>query len=101
MPRYIDFTKQPTEVRLAAHAIGLDNKRPYQRHGKFFYRPYRNHFVTHDRAPDYLIWKALVENQLARRWPGGSRGSYTFVLTRAGLEWLGKKLGITIHDEED
>lgn len=101
MPRNIDFAKQPTEVRLAAHAIGLDHKRPYQRYGKFFYRPYRNRFSTHDRAPDYLIWKGLAENRLAQGWPGGTRGNYTFNLTRAGLDWLGRQLGITIHDEEE
>lgn len=37
MPRYIDFSQKPKEVQYAAHTIGLDNKRPYQRHGKFFY----------------------------------------------------------------
>ena len=100
MPRHIDFTKQPTEVRLAAHAIGLDNKRPYQRYGKFFYRPYRNYYQTHDKAPEYRIWKGLCENKYATFFPSGGRGSYYFNRTRAGLDWLGRQLQITIHDEE-
>ena len=28
-------------------------------------------------------------------------GRYTYRLTRAGLDWLGDKLGIHIYDEED
>lgn len=63
--RKIDFNQQPKEVQLAAHAIGLDNKRPYQRHGKFFYRPYRNRFATHDKAPDYRAWQGMVANGYA------------------------------------
>lgn len=28
-------------------------------------------------------------------------GGYIYWLTRAGLDWLGQKLGIRIYDEED
>lgn len=101
MARHIDFTKHSQPVQLAAHAIGLDHKRPYMRHGKTFYRPYRNYFTTPDNAHDYTVWMGLCENGYARRWHGGSRGYYTFNLTRAGLDWLGETLGITIYDEED
>lgn len=104
MPRHINFSQQPQEVRVAAHAIGLDYKRPYQRHGRFFYRPYRNYFSTHDKAADYPAWKGLVESGYAKCSPERSSGShhnYTFWITRAGLDWLGDELGITIYDEED
>ncbi len=100
MARYIDFDKQPEAVQLAAHAIGLDYKRPYIRHGKTFYRPYRNYFTTHDRTHDHVVWKGLCENGYAKSYPSGTRGNFTFWLTRAGLDWLGETLGITIHDEE-
>lgn len=33
-------------IELAKHCIGLDSKKPYTRHGKKFYRPYRNFFAT-------------------------------------------------------
>lgn len=32
-------------VEVAKHAIGLDHRKPYTRHGKLFYRPYRNYFA--------------------------------------------------------
>ena len=101
MTRYIDFTKHSEPVRNAAHAIGLDHKRPYMRHGKTFYRPYRNYFFTHDRSHDYTVWKGLCENGYAKNCPSGTRGNITFWLTRSGLDWLGEVLGITIHDEEE
>ena len=101
MARRIDFTKHSQAVQLAGHAIGLDRKRPYVRHGKTFYRPYRNYFSTPDNSNDYTVWMGLCENGRAKRWHGGLRGYYTFCLTRAGLDWLGETLGITIYDEED
>ena len=104
MPRYIDFSQKPQEVRVAAHAIGLDHKRPYQRHGKFFYRPCRNYFSTHDKAHDYSAWQGLCERGYAESGPvkiSGNHHNQTFWLTRAGLDWLGDELGITIYDEED
>lgn len=98
---HIDFTKHSLPVQKAAHAIGLDYKRPYIRHGKAFYRPYRNYFTTHDKAPDFKVWQGLRENGYAKSHPSGERGGYSFHLTRAGLDWLGETLGITIHEEED
>lgn len=100
MARYIDFTKHSQPVQKAAHAIGLDHKRPYMRHGKTFYRPYRNYFTTHLKTHDYTVWMGLFENGYAAYRQGASDG-ICFWLTRAGLDWLGETLGITIHDEED
>ena len=31
-------------IELAKHCIGLDHKKPYKRHGRYFYRPYRNYY---------------------------------------------------------
>lgn len=101
MARRIDFTKHSQPVQLAAHAIGLDRKRPYMRHGKTFYRPYRNYFTTPNNAHDYTVWMGLCENGYAKRWPSGTRCCYTFTLTRTGLDWLGETLGITIHNPEE
>lgn len=101
MPTYIDFSQKPKEVQYAAHTIGLDNKRPYQRHGKFFYRPYRNYFITHEKSPDFPSWRGLCEKGYAECHTGRNPGNYRFCLTRAGLDWLGDELGITIYDEED
>lgn len=101
---HIDFAKHSAPVRLAAHAIGLDHKRPYMRHGKAFYRPYRNYYSTHDKAAYCQTWQGLCENGYAESRPGRTSGNHnhiTFWLTRAGLDWLGETLGITIYDEED
>lgn len=35
------------EIALMEHCIGLDCKKPYTRHGKKFYRPYRNRYATY------------------------------------------------------
>ena len=67
------------------HAIGLDYKKPYHRHGKTFYKPYRNRFYTY---ADDSIWNQLHQDGLAER--SGADG----------LDWLGNQLNITIHDEE-
>jgi hypothetical protein len=100
MARHIDFNKQSEAVQLAAHAVGLDHKRPYMRHGRIFYRPYRNYFTTHDRTHDHAVWKGLCESGHAKSCPNRTQGSFTFWLTRDGLDWLGETLGITIYDEE-
>lgn len=101
MPRYIDLSHKTKEVQLAAHTIGLDNKRPYQRHGKFFYRPYRNYFSTHGKDIYLSIWQSLCDKGYAKCSNGYNPGNIIFWLTRAGLDWLGDELGITIYDEED
>ena len=100
MSRHIDFTKQPAEVRLAAHAIGLDYNRPYQRHGTFYYRPYRNYYSAAVGSPEYEEWERMALTGYARREAvPSSRGGMCYHLTREGMERLGKILGITIREE--
>lgn len=73
------------------HMIGLDYKRPYHRHQKAFYKPYRNYYcataqgeLNLDRLPDDVIKKIKDDK-------------YTwYELTRLGLDWLGRQLKITI-----
>lgn len=73
------------------HMIGLDYKRPYHRHQKAFYKPYRNYYCATaqgepnlDRLPDDVIKKIKDDK-------------YTwYELTRLGLDWLGRQLKITI-----
>lgn len=73
------------------HMIGLDYKRPYHRHQKAFYKPYRNYYCANaqgepnlDRLPDIIIKKIKDDK-------------YTwYELTRLGLDWLGRQLQITI-----
>ena len=46
-------------ISLASHAIGLDHKKPYKRHGKLFYRPYRNYYDA--SIKDCEIWDLMVD----------------------------------------
>lgn len=87
---------------LAMHAIGLDGRHhPYQRHGKLFYKPWRNHFAALEGTQTCETWELLEYEGIASSYI--SHDYYVqkvFSLTRAGLDWLGGRLGITIHDEE-
>lgn len=85
-------------IEAAKHCIGLDRKKPYVRHGKRFYRPYRNYFAT---GSEHKIWDDLTESGYAERWERNRHGGYTYTLTRKGLDWLGGELGIKIWDEGD
>ena len=90
------------------HCIGLDDRRPYTRHGRKFYRPWRNYFSTLRNNP---IWEPLVAEGYADKREYTTKYTQngeehvsegtTYWMTRKGLDWLGEQLGITIHDEED
>lgn len=85
----------------AKHAIGIGKKSPYVRHGKRFYKPWRNYFNIDTNNPTW-VW---MESQ----GYAGHRGTYShgtstttfYYLTRSGLNWLGRELDVTIYDEED
>lgn len=83
-------------IELAKHAIGLDYKNPYKRHGKLFYKPYRNHFATFITDK---IWTELAANGYAEHDEPNEHGTI-FRLTNKGLEWLGNELGIKIYGEK-
>ena len=89
------------------HCIGMidsgsQRHRPYRRHGKIFYRPWRNYFCS---AADDQTWNRLCEAGYAAHGDihahDGRKPSTTFWMTRAGLDWLGREIGMTIYDEED
>lgn len=91
--------KESTYIDLAKHCIGLDRKNPYIRHGKKFYRPYRNLFAT---GKSYDDWETMKYAGYADRdKEKNENGGYTYWLTRTGLNWLGERLGIHIYDESD
>lgn len=86
-------------VDLAKHCIGLDRKKPYTRHGKKFYRPYRNFFAT---GKNYEDWETMKDAGYADRdKEKNQHGGYTYWLTRSGLDWLGEQIGVYIYDESD
>ena len=86
-------------VDLATHAIGMDNKGTYTRQGRIFYKPYRNYFATSRDSNDFKEWSWMEQYGYAKSLADGNH--VLFRLTRAGLDWLGKKIGVHIYDEED
>lgn len=87
-------------VDLASHAIGLGHRKPYKRHGKLFYKPYRNYFSICEGCESFNAWKEMELAGYAKSSKPES-GRFMFWLTRNGLDWLGEKLGMKIYDEED
>lgn len=81
----------------AKHAIGLDYKKPYRRHGKLYYKPYRNYYATILGNP---VWRELVVAGYATCFPEGEDRAI-FTLTRSGLDWLGEQIGMKIYDEQE
>lgn len=82
------------------HMIGLGTLRhkPYKRHGKRFYKPYRNFWAGFNKYLDYFSGVlGLAEKQepeLSGRMP-------YYYLTRRGLDYLGRHIGVKIYDIED
>ena len=88
--------------QMVLHTIGLgDYRHPYTRHGRKFYRPHRNYFTTNGKS---AAFRPLVEAgyMTERDMPRGMGGTdcYIYILTRAGLDWFGEQIGVTIHNEE-
>ena len=79
----------------AMHVIGLDYKKPYTRHGKKFYRPYRNRWAGKDTEFDWLADAGLMRKSVDE-----TGEHYWYWFTRNGLDWLGEQLGIKILPEE-
>lgn len=80
-------------IELCKHMVGLDYKKPYHRHGKAFYRPYRNYFAGGipgdkllNKLPSWIITKSQGEKYVYH------------MLTTEGLQWLGRRLRITIYE---
>lgn len=89
-------------IDLAKHCIGLGKRKPYMRHGRRYYKPYRNYFASAGIGKDYEKCEMLVAAGYAERsGTKNQHGGYTYFLTRAGLNWLGNEIGVLIYDEED
>ena len=77
------------------HVIGMDDRKPYTRHGKKLFRPHRNTWGGRDKELDKLVDLGLMN---ASNDQDGERYYYWF--NRRGLDWLGDQLGVKIYDEE-
>lgn len=85
----------------ALHTIGLNSchvgRRLYTRHGKKYYKPYRNYFCGNDSDLDKLVESGYMECYIGQEH--GEKGK-TYWFNREGLNWLGEQIGIIIRDEE-
>ena len=103
----IDMTEEDSQklkliVEVMMHTIGLwpeGLRHPYKRHGKIFYRPYRNHFDTAPNCDGYWMWERMEKAGHAEARKTGNGEMWH--LTRHGLDWLEMKLDMKIYDEED
>lgn len=91
----MDFTPEELAevIDLCKHMVGLDYQKPYHRHGKAFYRPYRNYFadgIPGNRLLNKLAGWIITKSQ-------GERHVY-YKLTTEGLKWLGRQLKIEIKE---
>lgn len=82
-------------LEICKHMVGLDYERPYHRHGKAFYRPFRNYYedtLSGNRILDKLP-RDVVRKEIGRV-------STWYALTNYGLSWLGRQLNVTIRTEK-
>lgn len=89
----MDMTKDELlrAIEICKHMVGLDNSRPYHRHGKAYYKAYRNYYT--DLPSGNRILDMLPE--MIIQATKNDRGS-EYHLTDAGFGWLGRQLHITI-----
>lgn len=88
------------------HAIGLTGScsqrhRPYRRHGKLFYKPWRNYYATSRSTKVYQAWKKLHYTGLAacssaddvsRLEEQDMQETLWYTVTPKGLKWLQAQL---------
>ena len=83
-------------IELCKHTIGLDHSKPYHRHGKAFYKTYRNYLYAPTTEGNSLLDRlsGLVIEREETAW------RVCYKLTTDGLKWLGRQLNITIKECE-
>lgn len=90
--------------QMLLHTIGLNSghvgRRLYTRHGKKYYKPYRNYFTTNNSSPELI--KVVQAGYMDFSTSQAHGENYrTYWLNREGLDWLGEQIGIHIYDEEN
>lgn len=98
-----DDKKLKQIIETMMHTIGLwpeGQRHAYKRHGKVFYRPYRNYFDTSPKCGGYWMWERMQKAGHAEVYSTTWGGEF-WHLTRRGLDWLEMKLDMKIYDEED
>ena len=83
------------------HMIGYDHHMPpkvYHRHGKAFYKAYRNYWYGKMRDDfEYMCHKTF--GYMVRTMPSDD-GYVYYSLTKDGLRWLGNRMHLTIREAD-
>ncbi len=101
------------QIGLMMHALGLDNEKPRKRNGKYYYKAYRNRYMTgkmklskvglnlfdskRDADDDVAEWDDLVSNGYAKRI---ENTTYYYQVTHKGMDALAEVLGYESITEE-
>jgi hypothetical protein len=93
----MDMTTEELErvIEICKHMVGLDYERPYHRHGKAFYRAYRNYYTDGPKGNAVLDKLPRIILEVCR-----DERSTEYHLTDKGLAWLGRQLQITITNRK-
>lgn len=91
-----------SDIRILCHFIGLDNagKGIYHRHGKAYYKPYRNYYY----GKQNLLLEGFEKDGILKHTDEPEHpdkcGNTYWRLTRKGLDFLGEKVNCHIYNEE-
>ena len=83
-------------INVCKHMLGMDVRKTYKRHGKVFYKPYRNYFYGFQKELDYMTGLGLIVKQQ----DVDDKHPY-YWLTKEGTRWLERKTGIVIRELEE
>lgn len=83
-------------VEACKHMIGFHERKVYHRHGKAFYKAYRNYWCGTPREDFELMCKSAFELMEYR----DSKEYRYYYLTDRGLKWLGGRLRVNIKEED-
>lgn len=91
-----------SDISTLCHFVGLDsrNKGIYHRHGKAFYKPYRNYFFGKSSLFEDFEKECIVKHTSEPEYPD-KNGNTFWWLTRKGLDFIGEKINCRIYDESD
>lgn len=83
------------EITKMEHCIGFELRKVYYRHGKYYFKPYRNHFMP--GGDDCQIWEGLEEKGYAES--SDSMGHKHYWLTTKGLDALSQLHKVYIYSD--
>lgn len=87
-------------IRNMMHMVGMypeGCRHAYKRHGKIFYKPYRNYWAGFNKYLDYFI-KLDITRRIEPKITGDMP---YYILTDEGRRFLGRHLNVTIYPKED